>query len=218
MGCAHAAIPFNLAQPSRDGLTMDTLDHRLDADRRAWLAGATAAAGAGLVATAVPFVASLAPSERARALGAPVEVRLEDLGPGAVKTVEWRGRPVFVLRRSPSMLDRLGRHDELLADPRSLRSEQPEAARNLGRSLRTDIVVLEAVCTHLGCVPTFRPEPGAADIGSDWPGGFFCPCHGSKFDLSGRVFKNVPAPTNLGVPPHASLSDAGLLIGAGEKS
>ena len=120
---------------------MAALDHCLDTDRRAWLAGATATAGAGLAATAVPFVASLAPSERARALGAPVEVRLDDLGPGTIKTVEWRGRPVFVLRRSPSMLDQLDRHDGLLADPRSLRSEQPEAARNPSRSLRTDIVV-----------------------------------------------------------------------------
>jgi len=197
---------------------MVALDHRLDAERRAWLAGATATAGAGLAATAVPFVASLAPSERARALGAPVEVRLNDLGPGAIKTVEWRGRPVFVLRRSLLMLDQLSQHDEQLADPRSLRSEQPGAARNPGRSLRTDIVVLEAVCTHLGCVPTFRPEPGAADIGSDWPGGFFCPCHGSKFDLAGRVFKNVPAPTNLGVPPHDYLSAGGLVIGGGEKA
>jgi ubiquinol-cytochrome c reductase iron-sulfur subunit len=197
---------------------MVALDHRFDGERRVWLAGATATAGAGLAATAVPFVASLAPSERARALGAPVEVRLDDLGPGAIKTVEWRGRPVFVLRRSPSMLDQLGAHDGLLTDPRSLRSEQPEAARNPDRSLRREIVVLEAVCTHLGCVPAFRPEPGAADIGSDWPGGFFCPCHGSKFDLAGRVFKNVPAPTNLGVPPHQYLSGARLLIGAEDKA
>lgn len=194
------------------------MTHSIDAERRTWLAGATATAGAGLAATAVPFVASLAPSERARALGAPVEVRLDDLGPGQIKTVEWRGRPVFVLRRTPPMLDRLGRHDALLADPQSLRSLQPDAARNPARSLEHDIVVLEAVCTHLGCVPTFRPEPGAADIGADWPGGFFCPCHGSRFDLAGRVFKNVPAPTNLGVPPHEYLPAATLLIGAGEKA
>jgi ubiquinol-cytochrome c reductase iron-sulfur subunit len=197
---------------------MAVLDCRLDAERRAWLAGATATAGAGLAATAVPFVASLAPSERARALGAPVEVLLDDLGPGAIKTVEWRGRPVFVLRRSPSMLGQLGAHDGLLADPQSFRSEQPDAASNPARSLRTEVVVLEAVCTHLGCVPTFRPEPGTADIGSDWPGGFFCPCHGSKFDLAGRVFKNVPAPTNLAVPPHEYLANATLRIGAGEKA
>jgi len=208
-----------MAQAPHCGVnSMVALDRRLDAERRAWLAGATAAAGAGLAATAVPFVASLAPSERARALGAPVEVGLDDLGPGAMKTVEWRGRPVFVLRRSPSMLDQLGAHDGLLADPGSLRSEQPEATRNPVRSLRADVIVLEAVCTHLGCVPTFRPDPGAADIDSDWPGGFFCPCHGSKFDLAGRVFKNVPAPTNLGVPPHEYLSDARLLIGAGAKA
>lgn len=217
MGGAHAAFRAGVAPAPRDGLTsMVALDRRLDAERRAWLVGATATAGAGLAATAVPFVASLAPSERARALGAAVEVRLDDLGPGAIKTVEWRGRPVFVLRRSPAMLDELGRHDDLLADPRSLRSEQPAAARSPARSLRADIVVLEAVCTHLGCVPTFRPDPGAADIGSGWPGGFFCPCHGSKFDLAGRVFKHMPAPTNLGVPPHEYLSDASLRIGAGE--
>lgn len=185
-----------------------------DADRRLWLGAATAAGGAGLVATAVPFVASFAPSEKVRALGAPVDVDLGSLRPGELRTVEWRGKPVFVLRRTPEMIDALARNDTLLADPQSRRSEQPEAARNALRSSRPDLAVIEAVCTHLGCVPTFRPTPGSPDIGAQWPGGFYCPCHGSKFDLAGRVFKNVPAPTNLTVPPHRFRSEAALLIGA----
>ena len=166
-----------------------------------------------MIASAVPFVASLAPSERARALGAPVEVELQGIQPGEIRTVEWRGKPVFVLRRTPAMLDALARHDDLLADPLSRRSEQPATTRNVVRSMRPELVVLEAVCTHLGCIPSFRPTPGAPDIGASWPGGFYCPCHGSKFDLAGRVFKNVPAPTNLTVPPYQFVSDAKLLIG-----
>jgi ubiquinol-cytochrome c reductase iron-sulfur subunit len=189
-------------------------DNPEDADRRLWLGAATAAGGAGLIATAAPFVASLAPSEKARALGAPVDVDVGSLRPGELRTVEWRGKPVFVLRRTPEMIDALALHDALLADPQSRRSEQPEAARNALRSTRTDLAVIEAVCTHLGCVPTFRPTPGSPDIGAQWPGGFYCPCHGSKFDLAGRVFKNVPAPTNLTVPPHRFLSEAVLLVGA----
>lgn len=182
-------------------------------DRRLWLGVATAASDAGLAATAVPFVASLAPSETARALGAPVDVDVSSLRPGDLRTVEWRGKPVFVLRRTPEMFDGLARHDALLADPQSRRSEQPAVARNALRSSRPDLAVVEAVCTHLGCVPTFRPTPGSPDIGAEWPGGFYCPCHGSKFDLAGRVFKNVPAPTNLTVPPYRFLSETALLIG-----
>jgi ubiquinol-cytochrome c reductase iron-sulfur subunit len=185
-----------------------------DADRRLWLGAATVAGAAGLVTTAVPFVASLAPSEKARALGAPVEVDVGSLRPGELRTVEWRGKPMFVLRRTPEMIDALARHDALLADPQSRRSEQPKAARNDLRSIRPELAVIEAVCTHLGCVPTFRPTPGSPDIGAQWPGGFYCPCHGSKFDLAGRVFKNVPAPTNLSVPPHRYVSETALLIGA----
>ena len=185
-----------------------------DADRRLWLGAATVAGAAGLVTTAVPFVASLAPSEKARALGAPVEVDVGSRRPGELRTVEWRGKPMFVLRRTPEMIDALARHDALLADPQSRRSEQPKAARNDLRSIRPELAVIEAVCTHLGCVPTFRPTPGSPDIGAQWPGGFYCPCHGSKFDLAGRVFKNVPAPTNLSVPPHRYVSETALLIGA----
>ena len=187
-------------------------------DRRLWMTATGAAGAVGLIASAVPFVASLAPSERVRALGAPVEVDLQSIEPGEIRTVEWRGKPVFVLRRTPAMLDALGRYDDLLADPMSHRSIQPSASRNAARSLRIELVVLEAVCTHLGCIPSFRPMPGSPDIGASWPGGFYCPCHGSKFDLAGRVFKNVPAPTNLTVPPYQFASDSTLVIGADAKT
>ena len=190
----------------------------IDPSRRLWMTTASVAGGAGLVASAVPFVASLAPSERARALGAPIEVGLQGMRPGELKVVEWRGKPVFVLRRSQDQLASLERHDDLLADPRSRRSEQPDYASNTARSARPEFVVLEAVCTHLGCIPAFRPTPGSPDIGASWPGGFFCPCHGSKFDLAGRVFKNVPAPTNLSVPPYQFTSDSTLLIGVDSKA
>ena len=185
----------------------------IDPDRRLWITATTVAGGAGVIASAVPFVASMAPSERARALGAPVEAELQGIVTGEVRTVAWRGKPVFVLRRSQAMLDSLARHDDLLADPLSQRSIQPEYTRNAMRSSRPEIAVLEAVCTHLGCIPSFRPTPGAPDIGASWPGGFYCPCHGSKFDFAGRVFKNVPAPTNLTIPPYRFASDSTLLIG-----
>ena len=146
----------------------------IDPDRRL-ITATSIVAGAGLVASAVPFVASLAPSERALALGAPVEVELQGIAPGGIRTMEWRGKPVFVLRRSQDMLDSRARHDDLLADPPSRRSIQPEYTRNAARSLKPEIALLEAVCTHLGCIPTFRPTPGAPDLGASWPGGFYCP-------------------------------------------
>ena len=190
----------------------------IDPDRRLWITATTVAGGAGLIASAVPFVASLAPSERVRALGAPVEVELQGIQPGEIRTVAWRGKPVFVLRRSRDMLDSLARHDDLLADPSSRRSDQPAYTRNAVRAVRPEIAVLEAVCTHLGCIPSFRPTPGAPDIGASWPGGFYCPCHGSKFDFAGRVFKNVPAPTNLTVPPYQFAADSTLVIGVDPKA
>ncbi len=190
----------------------------IDRDRRLWVTAASVTGGMGLVASAVPFVASLAPSDRARALGAPVEVAVQALQPGELKTVEWRGKPVFVLRRSQDMLDTLARHDDLLADPRSRRASEPEYARNDLRSVKPEFAVLVAVCTHLGCIPSFRPVPGTPDIGADWPGGFYCPCHGSKFDFAGRVFKNVPAPTNLEVPSYHFASASTLLVGADPKA
>jgi ubiquinol-cytochrome c reductase iron-sulfur subunit len=186
----------------------------MDADRRRWVAAASVAGGAGAVATSVPFVASFAPSERARAFGAPVEVDIRPVKPAELATVEWRGKPVWILRRTPPMLSTLRMHDDLLADPRSGRvDQQPAYARNEFRSIKPDVAVLVAICTHLGCVPTFRPTPGAPDISSPWPGGFYCPRHGSKFDLAGRVFKNVPAPSNLEVPAHHYRTETTLVIG-----
>lgn len=185
-----------------------------DLSRRYWLAAVSAAGSVGVVATCVPFVASMSPSERARAFGAPVEVDVAAFKPGELHTVAWRGKPVWLLMRTPSMLDAIRGHDALLVDPRSDRREQqPEYARNELRSVRPDIAVMVALCTHLGCIPTFRPEPGDVDIGASWPGGFYCPCHGSRFDFSGRVFKNVPAPSNLEVPPHHYIGASRLLIG-----
>jgi ubiquinol-cytochrome c reductase iron-sulfur subunit len=185
-----------------------------ESSRRKFLLASTAGiGGVGLVATALPFVESMAPSERARAAGAPTEVEVGKLAPGALVTVEWRGRPVWVLHRTAAMLATLGNHDALLADPLSEASQQPDYAKNPARSLRPDYLVLTAICTHLGCIPNYRPEPASPDLGPDWPGGFYCPCHGSRFDLAGRVFKNVPAPRNLEVPPHIYRSESKLVIG-----
>ena len=193
-------------------------DAPVDPARRRWAMTASIAGGAGVAATAWPFVGSLAPSERARAQGAPVEIEVQTVKPGDLRTVEWRGKPIFILRRTPEMLAALSKHDDLLADPQSRRSEQPPYATNATRSLKPDLLVLVAICTHLGCIPTFRPQPGAPDIGASWPGGFYCPCHGSKFDLAGPLFKNVSAPTNLVVPPYEFASETALLIGANPKA
>lgn len=171
--------------------------------------GCVAAAG-----VAVPLVSSLAPSERARALGAGVEVDISDLAPGDVKTVEWRGKPVWITRRTPEMLAALPQQDAALADPASRKDQQPEYARNPQRSIRPEVFVTVGICTHLGCSPTAVPAGTSnPSVGDQWQGGFFCPCHGSTFDLAGRVFKNKPAPTNLEVPPHRYVSDTRLLIG-----
>lgn len=179
------------------------LDDKELARRRILVASTVGMGTVGLAATAIPFVASMEPSERAKAEAAPVDVDVTRVAPGALITVNWRGRPVWVLHRTPQMLATLGKHNALLLDPDSQTDQQPKYARNATRSVRPAFLVVEAVCTHLGCIPVFRPEPGAADLGADWPGGFYCPCHGSKYDLAGRVFRNVPAPVNLAVPPHA---------------
>lgn len=185
--------------------------------RRILLVATAGMGGIAVAGTAIPFMETLAPSEAAKAAGAPVEVDIGRIAPGTLITVEWRGKPVWILHRTDAMLAMLGKHDQLLADPKSSQEQQPPYATNAVRSIRPPFFVAAAVCTHLGCVPTFRPEPGAADIGADWPGGFYCPCHGSRFDLAGRVFKNVPAPLNLEVPPYTYLSDTRLLIGADHK-
>lgn len=185
-----------------------------DLSRPGWLAAVSTARSVGVVATCVPFIASMSPSERAQAFGALVEVDVADFKPGELHTVAWRGKPVCLLMRTPSMLDALRGHDALLVDPQSDRREQkPEYARNEFGSVRSDIAVMVVLCTHLGFIPSFRPEPGAVDIGASWPGGFYCPCHGSRFDFSGRVFKNVPAPRNLEVPPHHYIGASVLPIG-----
>ncbi len=185
-----------------------------DPDKRLWLMATGAAAGAAAVATAVPFVSTFAPSERARAAGGAVEVDLSDIPPGGSKTVEWRGKPVWVVRRTPQMLAALEGYDAQLVDPLSAKEQQPAGARNVARAIRPEVFVAVGICTHLGCSPSNAPA-GASNpsLPADWPGGFFCPCHGSTFDGAGRVFKNKPAPTNLEVPPYRFASDTRLLIG-----
>jgi ubiquinol-cytochrome c reductase iron-sulfur subunit len=172
--------------------------------------------GAGAIATAVPFVVSFKPSARAQALGAPVTVDISKLEPGAMTRVEWRGRAIFVVYRTEEMLGKLTKDVDLLEDPNSEADDsvQPEYAKNPHRSVRPAFLVLEGVCTHLGCAPLPRFEVAPADLGADWPGGFYCPCHGSKFDLAGRVFAGVPAPANLPVPPYRFINDSTILIGA----
>lgn len=176
----------------------------LDLSRRKFLtvaAGATA--GVGAVLAAVPFAASWAPSERTRAAGAPTEVDLSKLLPGQMLTVVWRKQPIYVVNRPQAIVDKLAAHEAGLKDPASADSEQPEYARNAMRSTRADLLVLVGTCTHLGCLPKQRFEPGDALLGADWPGGFYCPCHGSKFDLAGRVYAGSPASLNLRVPPYS---------------
>jgi ubiquinol-cytochrome c reductase iron-sulfur subunit len=185
-----------------------------DCSRRQWLLATGAAGGVAAAAGAVPFVASLAPSERARSAGAPVEVDISRLAPGRMMVVEWRGKPVWLLRRTPDMLETLAGRDKALADPESRTDQQPAYARNAYRSARPEVFVAVGICTHLGCSPVEAPAGGSnPSVPDDWPGGFFCPCHGSTFDLAGRVYRNKPAPTNLEVPPHRYLSDTRLVIG-----
>jgi ubiquinol-cytochrome c reductase iron-sulfur subunit len=183
--------------------------------RRRFLTAATSAVGvAGAVGIAVPFVGSWNPSEKAKAAGAPVKADISKLEPGQMVVVEWRGKPVYVVHRTEEQVAGLSSLNGDLKDPESAISEQPDYISGIDRSLRPELLVVEGLCTHLGCAPKFRPEVGAADLGgADWIGGFFCPCHGSKFDLSGRVYSGVPAPTNLVVPPHSYESETILVIG-----
>jgi ubiquinol-cytochrome c reductase iron-sulfur subunit len=191
------------------------MTEEVDTGRRHFLTVATVATGAvGAAFVAVPFLASWKPSARAKAMGAPVEVDVSKLEPGAMVKVEWRGKAIFVVNRTPQMLKAIDGVDDKLRDPGSNESEQPEFAKNPARALKPEYLVLVGVCTHLGCAPLDKFTPGDVTVGADWPGGFFCPCHGSKFDMSGRVFKDVPAPTNLPVPPYSFLSDTRILIGA----
>jgi ubiquinol-cytochrome c reductase iron-sulfur subunit len=191
-------------------------DAALDRSRRTWIAITCGAGAVGGVATAVPFVSSFAPSERAKAAGAPVRVDIGALQPGEKMTVEWRGKPVWILRRTSEMLATLKTTDSEVADPNSDRTQYPtpDYAKNEYRSIKPEYLVAVGICSHLGCSPTDKLKPGAQpSLPDDWLGGFLCPCHGSTFDLAGRVFKNKPAPDNLEVPPHMYLSDTTLLIG-----
>ena len=197
-------------------------DQKIDGGKRTWIiaSGCAGAVGAGFLA--VPFVRSFEPSERARAAGAPVEVDISGIKPGEKMTVEWRGKPVWIVRRTPEQLAELPKLDKELADPLSKRttfSDTPEFARNDTRALKPEYLVVVGICTHLGCSPSDKFNPGAQpSLPNDWAGGFLCPCHGSTFDMSGRVFKDKPAPDNLEVPPYYYLSDSRLLIGEEKKA
>ncbi|MBI5259021.1 MAG: ubiquinol-cytochrome c reductase iron-sulfur subunit [Burkholderiales bacterium] len=197
-------------------------DSPVDQSRRTWVAITAGAGAVGGIAAAVPFVSSFAPSERAKAAGAPVEADISGLKPGEKMTVEWRGKPVWIVRRTKEQLESLKKTDPQVADPQSKRNPgelTPEYARNEHRSIKPEFLVAVGICSHLGCSPTDKFQPGAQpSLPDDWQGGFICPCHGSTFDLAGRVFKNKPAPDNLEVPPHKYLSDTVLLIGEDNKA
>jgi ubiquinol-cytochrome c reductase iron-sulfur subunit len=192
----------------------------VDKDKRRFLVGATSVVGGiGVVAASIPFVMSMWPSERAKAAGAPVEVDIGKLEAGQKIDVEWRGKVVWLIRRTPEMLATLPKLDARLADPNSNVPQQPPYCKNQERSInKGPILVAVGICTHLGCSPTYRKEIAPADLGADWLGGFFCPCHQSKFDLAGRVYKGVPAPLNLVVPPHKYATDTMVVIGEDTKS
>ncbi len=193
-------------------------DEKVDCGRRRLIVATATAGGVAGVAAAVPFLASLAPSERAKSAGAPVEVDIGKLAPGQMMTVEWRGKPVWIIRRTKEMLDGLRKVDDKVSDPKSERDMQPEYAKNDHRSIKPEYMIAVGICTHLGCSPSDKFKTGAeSGIDADWQGGFLCPCHGSTFDLAGRVFKNKPAPDNLEVPPHKYLSDARIIIGEDSK-
>ncbi len=192
----------------------DALPVEIDVSRRKFLVAATAATGGvGVVLAAVPFVASWKPSERARALGAPYELDVSKLEPGQMVTVTWRKKPIYVVRRTPEMIAALPKVDAVLKDPASAESEQPEYAKNRVRALNPEFLVVIATCTHLGCLPKQHFTPGDPTLGADWPGGFFCPCHGSKFDMAGRVFNGSPASVNLAIPPYSFRDERTLVVG-----
>lgn len=194
----------------------------LDQDKRNWIVATAVVGGAGVATVVVPFVSTFQPSERAKAAGAAVEVDISAVKPGEKITVEWRGKPVWIVKRTPEQLAQLPKLDGLLADPESKRKQDeltPVYARNEGRSIKADTLVVVGICTHLGCSPSDKFQPGAQpSLPADWAGGFLCPCHGSTFDMAGRVYKNKPAPDNLEVPPHMYLSDTRLLIGEDKKA
>ena len=193
-------------------------ENKVDKARRNLVIATSAVGGAAAVAAAVPFVASMMPSERARAAGAPVETDISRLAPGELQIVEWRGKPVWIIRRTKEMIESLKAVAPRLTDPASKDSEQPKYAENEHRSAKPELMVMEGVCTHLGCSPQLKTADAKAEMGTDWVGGFYCPCHGSKFDYAGRVFRGAPAPTNLRVPPYTFVGDATLVIGEDQET
>jgi len=191
-------------------------DDGINTERRRFLTtSATVAGGVGVLATAVPFVSTFTPSAKAKAIGAPVEVDIDDIQPGEVKIVKWQGKPVWILRRDEAALESINSLNDEVRDPESEVEQQPAYAQNQHRSINPEFLIVVGYCTHLGCSPkqVMEGEGGPFGLSDDWEGGFFCPCHGSRFDLAGRVFKDVPAPTNLIVPPHQFLSDTRVIIG-----
>ncbi len=189
-------------------------DDGVDGGRRRFLtATATVVGGAGVAAAAVPFISTMTPSAKARAIGAPVEVDISELQPGERKIVKWQGKPVWVLRRDEEAVSELAGLDAVVRDPDSLEEQQPDYAQNQYRSVKPEYLIIIGLCTHLGCSPTYVAQDDTNTFGPDWKGGFFCPCHGSRFDLAGRVYKDVPAPTNMIVPPYQYLSETRVLIG-----
>jgi ubiquinol-cytochrome c reductase iron-sulfur subunit len=194
----------------------------MDKDKRNWIIGTAAVGGAGMACVAVPFVSTFSPSERAKAAGASVEVDISSIKPGEKITVEWRGKPVWIVKRTPEQIAELPKNDALLADPKSASKPSeltPAYARNENRSIKPEMLVVVGICPHLGCSPSDKFVQGAqASLPDNWAGGWLCPCHGSTFDLAGRVYKNKPAPDNLEVPPHMYLSDTRLLIGEDKKA
>jgi ubiquinol-cytochrome c reductase iron-sulfur subunit len=190
----------------------------VNASKRQFLTTALSVVGAvGAGYLAVPFLSQMQPSAKAMAAGAPVEVDISKMEEGQLLRVAWRGKPVWILNRTPEALKTLAAVENQLADPNSDESVQPASSKNTVRSIKPEIFIAVGLCTHLGCSPTFRPETAPHDLGSDWLGGFFCPCHGSKFDLAGRVYKSVPAPTNLDVPPYRYITDTQIIIGEEEE-
>lgn len=193
-------------------------DEKVDCGRRRLIVATATVGGVAGVAAAVPFLASFAPSERAKSAGAPVEVDISKLAPGQMMTVEWRGKPVWIIHRTKEMLDGIAKVSDKMADPKSERNMQPDYAKNEFRSIKPEYLVAVGICTHLGCSPTDKFKTGAdSGIDPEWTGGFLCPCHGSTFDLAGRVYKSKPAPDNLEVPPHMYVGDAKLIIGEDKK-
>jgi len=217
----HDPLQLRVDPQQREILEDPMSNSTVDASKRTWLIASSCAGAVGAGFVAVPFVSSFQPSERAKAAGAPVEVDISALQPGQKMTVEWRGKPVWILKRTPEQIASIKKTDSQVADPNSERKAYPipEYAKNETRSIKPDVLVVVGICSHLGCSPTDKLVPGPQpSLPDDWQGGFLCPCHGSTFDLAGRVYRNKPAPDNLEVPPHMYLSDTRLVIGEDKKA